>query len=215
MEREWRKRLKAAFDGKKALGSLKGKVEDIGFSRLAILFLAGILLLLLALPSGTLSPKREDDEGGQETVRDLEKGAQDLALDAMREYARSQEEELEHVLSQVKGVGDVDVMITVASSEEKKTLQQENTSREQRKESDSAGGTRRQDSNSFQADPVLIDGEGGQEPYVVQIQSPQVEGVVVVAQGAGRGVVDAEIIAAVEALFPIGSHKIKVMKMED
>ena len=56
-------------------------------------------------------------------------------------------------------------------------------------------------------------GEDGKEPFVVQVQSPQVEGVLVVAQGAGSGVIDSEIIAAVEALFPIEPHKIKVMKM--
>ena len=46
------------------------------------------------------------------------------------------------------------------------------------------------------------------------INSPKIEGVVVVAQGAGTGRKDTEIIEAVQALFEVESHKIKVMRME-
>lgn len=49
---------------------------------------------------------------------------------------------------------------------------------------------------------------------MVQIHSPAIEGVIVVAQGAGSGKKEKEIIEAIQALFPIEPHKIKVMKME-
>lgn len=42
----------------------------------------------------------------------------------------------------------------------------------------------------------------------------KVEGVLVVAEGAGDAQTDAEIIRAVQALFSLESHKIRVMKME-
>lgn len=42
----------------------------------------------------------------------------------------------------------------------------------------------------------------------------KVEGVLVVAEGVGNAQTDAEIIRAVQALFSLESHKIKVMKME-
>lgn len=45
-------------------------------------------------------------------------------------------------------------------------------------------------------------------------KTQKVEGVLVVAQGAGDAEVDTEIIQAVQALFSIESHKIRVMKME-
>ena len=44
--------------------------------------------------------------------------------------------------------------------------------------------------------------------------SEQIEGVVVVASGADSGQTDTEIIAAVQALFPVQAHKIRVMKMK-
>ena len=220
MAGKWSRLIKEVFpkeDSKKRPKLSKPqklRLEDIGFSRLVIIFLAGVFLLILSLPSGTLSAKKDTANRQRQQGEEEQEGIQDAALDAMSKYAARQEEQLESVLSKVDGVGKVDVMLTIASSEEKKTLNKENVSQDSTKESDSTGGRRNQNSSSSQTDPVLIGQGDGQTPYVVQIQSPQIEGVVVVAQGAGSGVVDAEIIAAVEALFPIETHKIKVMKME-
>lgn len=202
----------AQTEGEGRFGKLGIKWEDIGFSRLAILFLAGILLLLLSLPSGFLSGQQNGKEQKEKTDNRSEK--QESAWDAMSEYAAGQEREVERILSQVEGIGKVDVMITIASSEEKKTLQKEDVSEEDTQESDSVGGSRKQSSSRAQREPILV-GEGDQDaPYLVQLKSPQIEGVVVVAQGAGRGSVNTEIIEAVGALFSIEAHKIKVMKME-
>lgn len=217
MAGKWSRLIKEVFpkeDSKKRPKPQKLRLEDIGFSRLVIIFLAGVFLLILSLPSGTLSSKKDTANKQGQQGKEEQEGIQDAALDAMSKYAARQEEQLESVLSKVDGVGKVDVMLTIASSEEKKTLNKENISQDSTKELDSAGGRRNQNSSSSQTDPVLIGQGDGQTPYVVQIQSPQIEGVVVVAQGAGSGIVDTEIIAAVEALFPIETHKIKVMKME-
>ena len=43
--------------------------------------------------------------------------------------------------------------------------------------------------------------------------APQIEGVLVLAQGGDNAVVSANITEAVMALFGIEAHKIKVMKM--
>ncbi len=42
---------------------------------------------------------------------------------------------------------------------------------------------------------------------------PQVEGVLVSCQGAGRGSVNAEITEALQALFNLDAHKVKVLSM--
>ena len=57
--------------------------------------------------------------------------------------------------------------------------------------------------------------EGGtSEPYVVKTLSPEIEGVLVVAEGAGSGIVNRTIVEAVQALFGVEAHKVKVVKME-
>lgn len=216
MENKWRKLLKGL--AKKEGNGEKRKItwEDIGMSRLIILFLAGVFLLLLSLPSGTLSGGGGDKEQQKDEKKDvLSAGdSEDAAWLAMSAYAARQEKEMEQILSQVQGVGKVDVMLTMAASEEKKTLQNESSSQETTQETDSTGGSRNQNSSNLQTDSVLVDDGESKEPYVIQIQSPQIEGVVVVAQGAGKGTINTEIIEAVQALFPIEPHKIKVMKME-
>ena len=49
---------------------------------------------------------------------------------------------------------------------------------------------------------------------MVQELEPVVEGVIVIAEGGGNAAVKQNILEAVEALFPVEAHKIKIMKME-
>lgn len=46
-----------------------------------------------------------------------------------------------------------------------------------------------------------------------QILYPKVEGVLVSCQGAGKGSVNADITEAVQALFNLDAHKVKVLSM--
>ena len=57
------------------------------------------------------------------------------------------------------------------------------------------------------------DAKGTQQPYVASEEYPRVTGVLIVAKGGGNPVVVGNIQAAVEALFQVEPHKIKVMKM--
>lgn len=211
MEEKWRKLIEGLKRQDNAGKKKTVNWKEIGLSKLVIIFMAGVFLLILSLPSGSMSVKKDSTKIGTKKETTVQT-VQDTAAQAMKQYAGEQEKELERLLSKVEGIGEVDVMLTIASSEEKRTLQQEDHTSSMSRESDSTGGTRNQTQGSSKTEPVLV-GEDGKEPFVVQVQSPQVEGVLVVAQGAGSGVIDSEIIAAVEALFPIEPHKIKVMKM--
>ena len=62
---------------------------------------------------------------------------------------------------------------------------------------------------------VLIEEDGKKVPYVIKELQPEVEGVVVVAQGGGNDIVNQNIVDAVSVLFHISSYKVKVLKMED
>ena len=80
-------------------------------------------------------------------------------------------------------------------------------------ESDSQGGTRTTQ-NSSHGEATVYDGDGSQEqaPYISKELSPQVEGVVVIASGGDNAVVKQNITEAVQALFGIDTHKIRIMK---
>lgn len=51
-------------------------------------------------------------------------------------------------------------------------------------------------------------------PYVSEALEPEIDGVLVIAQGADSQQTISEITQAVMALFGVEAHKIKVMKME-
>ena len=58
------------------------------------------------------------------------------------------------------------------------------------------------------------DSRGRNVPYVIKTIAPTVEGVVVIAQGAGQQSVQENIIEAIQVLFDIDANKIKIVKMK-
>ena len=106
-------------------------------------------------------------------------------------------------------------MITARSTKEEVVLKDTPYSRSDTTEQDSQGGTRKSTEINSQEGSVLEKQEDGSEsPYITKELQPEIEGVVVIAQGADDTKIVAEINEAVEALFSVPSHKIKVMKMK-
>ena len=61
---------------------------------------------------------------------------------------------------------------------------------------------------------VIVDGENGEQPYVVKELYPQVEGVAVCIKGNFDSEIKNNIISIIQALFDIESHKISVSEMK-
>ena len=88
-------------------------------------------------------------------------------------------------------------------------------SRKSVEETDSSGGSRTTDEQDWGEETVYYeDGSGGKSPYVVKELEPNIEGVLVLAEGGDSAVVKQELLEAVQALFPIEAHKVKIMKLE-
>ena len=83
--------------------------------RWLILLLVGILLIIIALPVS--DRKKNSNAGDRETASEEEYGSIGGLTDDS--YTRRLEIRLEEALHQVKGVGNVSVMITLSSSSEK------------------------------------------------------------------------------------------------
>lgn len=188
------------------------KIKRPKKDQLVILLLLGVLLLVIAIP---VEPKKEK-QGEKETVQEgesaLEGTKESLSADS---YERQQEERLKEVLEKVEGVGRVEVMITLHASAQK-VVEKDAPSRSQRvEETDSQGGNRTTQENEREETTVYEEGNDGiRTPYVIQELEPMVEGVIVIAEGGGNPAVKQNILEAVQALFPVEAHKIKIMKME-
>ena len=81
-------------------------------------------------------------------------------------------------------------------------------------EQDGAGGVRTIIQTEQQEKSVSKQASGEELPYVIKELEPEVEGVVVIAEGSKSGTVDLDIVEAVQALFDLPAHKIKVLKMK-
>ena len=100
------------------------------------------------------------------------------------------------------------------SSRELVVEKEQPVSRSSTSESDSQGGNRNISQVDSRESTVYRTEGGTSEPYVVKTLSPEIEGVLVVAEGAGSGIVNRTIVEAVQALFGVEAHKVKVVKME-
>lgn len=174
--------------------------------RLLILFLTGVLLLVISIPDG----------GRKLSGREQEPYLSDDAKDGAgteEEYIHMLEKRLENILSRMEGAGEVSVMITLAASKERVIEKDTQESSENIKENDSQGGSR-STQNVTRSEEAVYDGADGNNkyPYVSKELSPRVEGVVVIAPGGDNAVVVKNITEAVQALFGIDTHKIRIVK---
>lgn len=183
---------------------------------LLILILSGVLLFIIALPTKKDSGRTEEQAGNGSDLTPGSVSRESTQSDTGTEsgdFAKKLEEQLEGILSEMAGVGKVRVMITLKSSEELVVEKDEPVTRSNTNENDSAGGSRIVTQVDSAETTVYRTSGSDSEPYVVKTLSPQVEGVVVVAQGAGSGTVNQNITEMVQALFGVEAHKVKVVKM--
>ncbi len=182
------------------------RLENLKKDKLLICLLAGILLLVIAIPTGKKkeeAPKRYQGTEGSGSVSAL----------AESEYVTYLEGHLEELFTQIEGAGKVSVMVTLSSSAEKIVEKDRERQNETVTESDSQGGERTTSSSSGTETTVYEDSKtDGGNPYVSKEMTPRVEGVVVVAPGGDDARVVKNITEAVQALFGIDTHKIRIMK---
>lgn len=155
-----------------------------------VLILVGVLLMIIAIPT----QNKPDD--ANEIQENNESNEQQDKVES-QEYTEYLENKLEQLLGQMDGIGDVNVMIT---------LQDDGTSIVDKDTSISE--------KENQQNTVIFSEDKDTIPFVTQTKYPGVEGVVVVAQGAGIPGISTDITECVMALFHVEAHKIKVLSMK-
>lgn len=179
---------------------------------LIVLILAGILLIVIALPTKDSSTQKDNasnlyeenqrslwgtsdsgsfgDEGAEGADSRSDTAGSDVGVSQTVDYVTGLEEKLAEILSQIQGVGKVYVMITLQESEE--LIVEKDTAESQ--------------------EQTVYETEGNLSvPYVIKTIFPKVEGVAVIAEGAESGAVTKTITEIVQALFDLEIHKIKVV----
>lgn len=128
-------------------------------------------------------------------------------------YEAQMENRIKSILKSVDGVGKVDVMVVLKSSSEKVVRVDRTVSSGKTQEKDAGGGTR-EIANSQSGESTVLSGSGGSGnvPIIEKELSPEISGIIISAQGGGSPAVKAEISGAMEALFGLPAHKIRVLK---
>lgn len=202
----------------------QGKWKKLKKSDWAVLALVGILLLVIAMPTGE---KQKTGNGGASAGFDSgENGVgqqgsgmgdggagRSIKAPGQEAYVEYLEERLAEVLSQMDGVGKVEVMITVSDAGESVVEKDKNEQSSVTSENDSGGGTRTVTESSSEDTTIFVETEDGTYPYIQKEKLPTVEGVVVVAEGGGSPTVVSEISESVKALLKVEAHRIRVVKM--
>ena len=130
-------------------------------------------------------------------------------------YRDSLETQLKNILGQIKGVGQVEVMVTYESSVEVIPASNTTKSQQQTQEKDAQGGTRTTTQEELTQNIVTSSSTGGAGLMVIKEIKPQIRGVVVVAEGAGDIMVKTELVEAVKTIFQISAHKVMVYEKKN
>ncbi len=192
------------------------ELKKIGFLRLGLLAVAAIILIICSLPqskssglnSGSNSAQTQNAGNGSTTMVDS-------SGTALFSYEHELEARLEHILGEMEGVTSVDVMITLSSTAEKvleKSVQLEENKQEIEKGSGESAEKSVNSQINKSSEALLTGSSSGGVPYVLKEISPSIQGVIVAAQGDITQTKISEISEAVQALFGIDAHKVKVIE---
>jgi stage III sporulation protein AG len=112
----------------------------------------------------------------------------------------SMEEKLAYTLSAIKGVGDVRVLISYATSEEivpAMSVDEQNSG----------------SSLSRSEEPVTVGKGGDEQAMVLMVRSPTVRGAIIIAEGAEDVSVRMDLLRAAQAILDVPSSNIEVFPM--
>ena len=156
-----------------------------------ILFLAGVLFLIVAMPTEKNgNSKIIKQQNAQTETAGAAGGRQEEA-----DYEQTLEMRLEQILQGMDGVGTVQVMITLKDQGEA-VVEKDVTVRQ-----DTGSGGHDQDSGM---------------DFIAEVERTfkMLDGVLIVAEGGADASVRKNISEEVEALFGLDAHKIKIVKMK-
>lgn len=163
-----------------------------------IIGMVGILLIA----TSTLIPKNSDEKNENISSKNIS-----VTTEA---YISQLEKKINSMISQIDGVGNSEVVITLENGVENVYANSE------RKTSDcneniSGKSTNR---NDTQHDVVIVDGSSGKQALIVTQKEPTVKGVVVVCEGADNSVIVKRVTDAVTKSLDIKTNRVSVVKKQ-
>lgn len=171
----------------------EGKRDWFGLAFSALLGL-GVIFLVVSNTHISNGETSKSEEGSQ-------------VIAARTSYEEELASRLEEALGHMEGVGRVRVMITLNDGGEKYVLQDDDYTRSESEESFSSGQGRYTLEEQRQTETVR---DAADQPYVLKEELPRIQGVLILAEGAGSSVVQRELLKAVQALLGVSAQKVHI-----
>ncbi len=170
----------------------------------------GVLLLMLG--NTFFTPKAEREESTAETLESKGKVSQSISQDKAE---RELEERMKTVLSKIEGAGEVEVMVTLKNSVQIVPAKNEKSEESTVTESGTQGNVKTTQNAKKETSVVMTeDGRGSTAPLILQEYVPEIEGVVIVAQGGEDPTIQNALSKAAQALLNVPAHKVAILKMK-
>lgn len=204
MFKEQIEKIKDLVKSKDKTDDSKRKIENL------VVFL--IILIITIIIINTIWKNDNKENENNNSFKELASNITDNKDDNNSEDL---EEKLESILSKMEGVGKVKVLITYSQTSEVVAMYNESKKETSTQEEDSEGGNRIVQENDTKKEVIYTDENGASVPATQTIINPKVEGAIVIAQGANDANIKTNIIAAVEAITGVATHKIQVFEMSE
>ena len=173
-----------------------------------------LAFVLLAISFLSTTRKKDTKESLSTNVKNSS-ALEETSNNIMSNYEEKEKETLKNLLGKIDNVGQVEIMINFKSGEVKVPATEENTQEALTEETDSQGGNRTTTQKN-DGSTVVMAGDGSKnEPYILQINKPEISGVLIVAEGASSAKVKYDIQVAVSTLYGISIDKVNVYPMKN
>lgn len=202
------KNIKALIKNNSEQNANKKKIENL------VIFLVLLIITIIAInvilsDDGKSNQKENTQSSTYKQLANQEDNSSNISENS--EYNLS--EELEKVLAQISGVGQVEVLITYSETSETVPMYNEKITESTTQETDTNGGVRTIQQLDNSKEIIYEEQSGEKTPITKKIILPKIEGAIIIAQGAENTNVKVNIIQAVEAVTGLPTHKVQVFEM--
>lgn len=179
---------------------------------LVILLICGVLLILVGDIVSNMNAKKDGDVKNSVEVTTNAKTAG--LPGGASSYDDRIKKELQETLSQIAGVGKVNVIIYFDGGVESIPAKNISDVNKKTEEKDGQNGTRITTETSKTENIVVTNEGGASKPFIVKQLNPSIGGVMVVAEGADNSGVKESLQNAVRTVLNLPVHKVSVMPMK-
>ena len=130
----------------------------------------------------------------------------------MTNYAKEMEKSLDSIISNIAGVGKVQVMLTLKSGVQYEYEQNQKSTNS--RTTDSMNSAQTQENSDTEQSTVLAENENGtQQPVIKAEMQPAVKGVVIVCEGGSDPIVKEEVLQAVMTALNVSATSVSINPM--